>query len=163
MLTRDQLLDLARGRAATAFDRSIDVHISRLRHRLEVDPKEPDLIKTVRSEGYVFAAPVTLNGAGVVKRWWDSTTTTIALTVVVAMVLGVSLQQMVSSELLYLGLARQQNLQQENVRVFLRLPGRIAALLEVLDAMPDSERPAIIAAPSVPKSTFVFSMGLSRI
>lgn len=63
VLTRDQLLDLARGRAATAFDRSIDVHISRLRQRLEVDPKEPDLIKTVRSEGYVFAAPVTLNGA----------------------------------------------------------------------------------------------------
>jgi len=63
VLTRDQLLDLARGRTATAFDRSIDVHISRLRHRLEVDPKEPELIKTVRSGGYVFAAPVTLNGA----------------------------------------------------------------------------------------------------
>jgi two-component system OmpR family response regulator len=63
VLARDQLLDLARGRGATAFDRSIDVHIDRLRHRIEVDPKEPDLIKTVRSEGYVFAAPVTLNGA----------------------------------------------------------------------------------------------------
>ena len=63
VLTRDQLLDLARGRAATAFDRSIDVHISRLRHRIEVDPKEPKLIKTVRPGGYVFAAPVTLNGA----------------------------------------------------------------------------------------------------
>ncbi len=63
VLTRDQLLDLARGRAAEAFDRSIDVHISRLRHRIEVDPKEPELIKTVRSGGYVFAAPVTLNGS----------------------------------------------------------------------------------------------------
>jgi two-component system OmpR family response regulator len=63
VLTRDQLLDLARGRASTSFDRSIDVHISRLRHRIEVDPKEPELIKTVRSEGYVFTAPVTLNGA----------------------------------------------------------------------------------------------------
>ena len=63
VLNRDQLLDLARGRAATAFDRSIDVHISRLRHRIEVDPKEPKLIKTVRTGGYVFAAPVTLNGA----------------------------------------------------------------------------------------------------
>jgi hypothetical protein len=82
----------------------------------------------------------------VVKRWWDSTTTTIALAVVVAMVLGASLQQVVSSELLYLGLARQQNLQTENVRVFVQLPGRIAALLEVLDAMPDAERPAVIAA-----------------
>jgi len=63
VLTRDQLLDLARGRTATAFDRSIDVHISRLRHRIEVDPKEPKLIKTVRTGGYVFAVPVTLNGA----------------------------------------------------------------------------------------------------
>jgi two-component system OmpR family response regulator len=63
VLARDQLLDLARGRGATAFNRSIDVYISRLRHRIEVDPKEPDLIKTVRSGGYVFAAPVTLNGA----------------------------------------------------------------------------------------------------
>jgi two-component system OmpR family response regulator len=62
VLTRDQLLDLARGRAAVAFDRSIDVHVSRLRHRIEADPKEPELIKTVRSGGYVFAAPVTLNG-----------------------------------------------------------------------------------------------------
>lgn len=85
------------------------------------------------------------------KRWWDSTTTTIALTVVVAMVLGVSLQQMASSELLYLGQARKQNLQQEDVRVFLRLPGRIAALLEVLDAMPDAERGPIIAAAQRPQ------------
>ena len=60
--TRDQLLDLARGRAATAFDRSIDLHASRLRYRIEVDPKEPELIKTVRTGGYVFSAPVTLNG-----------------------------------------------------------------------------------------------------
>src|SRR5215467_2886467 len=63
VLSRDQLLDLSRGRAATAFDRSVDVQISRLRHKLEVDPKEPDLIKTVRSGGYVFAATVTAVGA----------------------------------------------------------------------------------------------------
>ena len=63
VLTRDQLLDLARGRAATAFDRSIEVHVSRLRHRIELDPKQPEMIKTVRSGGYVFAAPVTLNEA----------------------------------------------------------------------------------------------------
>jgi two-component system OmpR family response regulator len=60
VLTRDQLLDLARGRTTTAFDRSIDVHISRLRRRIEIDPKEPAMIKTVRSGGYFFAAPVTL-------------------------------------------------------------------------------------------------------
>ena len=63
VLSRDQLLDLARGRSADASDRSIDLLVSRLRHRIETDPKEPELIKTVRSGGYVFAAPVTLNGA----------------------------------------------------------------------------------------------------
>jgi DNA-binding winged helix-turn-helix (wHTH) protein len=61
--TRDQLLDLARGRSSDAFDRTIDLYISRLRHRLEADPKEPALIKTVRSEGYIFTSDVTLNGA----------------------------------------------------------------------------------------------------
>ncbi len=59
VLNREQLLDLARGRAADNFDRSIDVLISRLRRKIEVDPKEPALIKTVRHGGYVFAAPVT--------------------------------------------------------------------------------------------------------
>ena len=63
VLTRDQLVELARGRSAVAADRNIDVHISRLRHRLEVDPKEPELIKTIRGEGYVFAVAVKLNGA----------------------------------------------------------------------------------------------------
>ena len=55
VLTRNQLLDLVRGRGSTAFDRSIDVHISRLRHRIEDDAKQPEMIKTVRSGGYVFA------------------------------------------------------------------------------------------------------------
>ena len=62
ILTRDQLLDLARGRTASAFDRSIDVHISRLRHRIEVDTKNPEIIQTVRNGGYKCAAPVTKNG-----------------------------------------------------------------------------------------------------
>ncbi len=58
VLTRDQLIDLARGRASTPFDRSIDVQVSRLRRKIERDPKEPVLIKTVRSGGYVFSAVV---------------------------------------------------------------------------------------------------------
>jgi two-component system, OmpR family, response regulator len=62
VLTRDQLLDLSRGRAATSFERSVDVQISRLRHKIESDPKEPQLIKTVRSGGYVFAAAVAAVG-----------------------------------------------------------------------------------------------------
>jgi two-component system, OmpR family, response regulator len=63
VLSRDQLLDSARGRAGDAFDRTIDLYISRLRRRLEDDPKEPALIKTMRSEGYIFTADVTVNGA----------------------------------------------------------------------------------------------------
>jgi two-component system OmpR family response regulator len=60
VLTRDQLLDLARGRSAMPFDRSIDVQVSRLRRKIEPDPKEPSLIKTVRSGGYIFT-PVVAN------------------------------------------------------------------------------------------------------
>jgi two-component system, OmpR family, response regulator len=63
VLTRDQLLDIARGRSANVFDRSIDVQISRLRRKIEADPKEPAFIKTVRSGGYVFSAVVTATGA----------------------------------------------------------------------------------------------------
>jgi two-component system, OmpR family, response regulator len=54
VLTRDQLLDLARGREATPFDRSIDIQVSRLRRKIEPDPKNPTLIKTVRGGGYMF-------------------------------------------------------------------------------------------------------------
>jgi len=58
VLNRDQLVELTQGREADALDRSIDVQVSRLRHRLGDDPREPRLIKTVRGEGYVLAAPV---------------------------------------------------------------------------------------------------------
>jgi two-component system OmpR family response regulator len=59
VLSRDQLLDLARGRSAAPFDRSIDIQVMRLRRKIEADPKEPRLIKTVRGGGYMFAAEVT--------------------------------------------------------------------------------------------------------
>lgn len=58
VLTRDQLLDLSRGRAAGPFDRSIDVQVSRLRRKIEPDPREPTMIKTVRSGGYIFTPAV---------------------------------------------------------------------------------------------------------
>ena len=58
VLTRDQLLNLTQGRDADAFDRSIDLLVSRLRQRLREDAREPRYIKTVRSEGYVFCADV---------------------------------------------------------------------------------------------------------
>ena len=58
VLTRDQLLDLTRGRDTIPFDRSIDVQISRLRRKIEDDPREPVRIKTVRGGGCVFASEV---------------------------------------------------------------------------------------------------------
>jgi two-component system, OmpR family, response regulator len=54
-LTRDQLLDITRGREADVFDRSIDNAVSRLRRKIERDPKNPRLIKTVWGGGYLFA------------------------------------------------------------------------------------------------------------
>ena len=59
VLSRDQLLNLARGREAQAFDRAIDTQVSRLRRKLERDAKNPELIKTVWGGGYLFAAEVT--------------------------------------------------------------------------------------------------------
>ena len=58
VLSRDRLLDLTKGRDAQPFDRSIDVQVSRLRRKIEPDPKNPDMIKTVRSGGYIFTLPV---------------------------------------------------------------------------------------------------------
>jgi two-component system OmpR family response regulator len=58
VLTREQLIDLMISREAATFDRAIDVQVSRLRHRLREDAREPAIIKTLRSQGYVFAAPV---------------------------------------------------------------------------------------------------------
>jgi len=58
VLSREQLLDLARGRNAQAFDRSIDTQISRLRRKIEQDPRNPTIIKTVWGGGYVFAVDV---------------------------------------------------------------------------------------------------------
>lgn len=58
VLTRDQLLDLARGRGAALTDRSMDTQVSRLRRKIEPDPREPRLLKTVWGGGYVLAVPV---------------------------------------------------------------------------------------------------------
>ncbi len=58
VLSRDQLLDLTRGRSEAPFDRSVDMQVSRLRQKIEVDPAKPELIKTVRGGGYLFTPPV---------------------------------------------------------------------------------------------------------
>ncbi len=55
VLTREQIMEAVRGRELEAFDRSIDVHMGRIRAAIEVDPKEPLRIVTVRGVGYVFA------------------------------------------------------------------------------------------------------------
>jgi two-component system, OmpR family, response regulator len=61
VLSRDRLLDLARNREAGPFDRTIDVQVGRLRRKLEDDPQQPVMIKTVRGSGYIFTPPVEIS------------------------------------------------------------------------------------------------------
>jgi two-component system OmpR family response regulator len=58
VLSREQLLDLSRGRSATAFDRSVDTQVSRLRKKIERDPGDPRIIKTVWGGGYMLTPEV---------------------------------------------------------------------------------------------------------
>ena len=58
ILSRDQLLDVTQGRSAGVFERSIDILVSRLRRKIEDDPHHPNIIKTVRSGGYLFTPEV---------------------------------------------------------------------------------------------------------
>lgn len=62
VMSRDRLMDVLSGREAGPFDRSVDVMISRLPRRLGDDGREPEIIKTVRNEGYVLAAKVERKG-----------------------------------------------------------------------------------------------------
>jgi len=55
VLSRDSLMELLKGEPIEAFDRSIDVHMSRIRAAVEDDPKKPRRIITVRGAGYLFA------------------------------------------------------------------------------------------------------------
>ena len=59
VLSRDQLLDLTQGRAAGPFERSIDVLVSRIRQKIEQDPRNPEIIRTIRSGGYLFVPEIT--------------------------------------------------------------------------------------------------------
>jgi two-component system OmpR family response regulator len=58
ILSREQLVDLTQGRSLGAFDRSVDILVSRLRRKIEADPHQPSIIKTVRSGGYLFTSTV---------------------------------------------------------------------------------------------------------
>ena len=58
VLSRDQLVDITQGRSAGAFERSVDVLVSRIRRKIERDPHKPEIVKTVRSGGYLFAPTV---------------------------------------------------------------------------------------------------------
>jgi two-component system, OmpR family, response regulator len=58
VLNRNALMDLTRGRGWEAFDRTIDAQITRLRRKIEADPKNPTLVKSVRGVGYVFTAKI---------------------------------------------------------------------------------------------------------
>lgn len=57
VLTRDRLLDLAHNRDSDPFDRSIDIRITRIRRKVEIDPSKPEVIKTVRGAGYIYVPP----------------------------------------------------------------------------------------------------------
>ena len=59
VLSRDFLLEHTRGREGAAFDRTIDVQVGRLRKKLEANPEDPQIIKSVRGAGYILVAPVT--------------------------------------------------------------------------------------------------------
>jgi len=58
VLSRDSLLDLTQGRNAGSFERSIDVLVSRIRRKIEPNPDEASVIKTVRSGGYMFTPQI---------------------------------------------------------------------------------------------------------
>lgn len=58
VLSRDQLVEVTQGRTAGAFERSIDILVSRLRRKIERDPHHPEMIKTIRSGGYMFTPTV---------------------------------------------------------------------------------------------------------
>lgn len=58
VLSRDHLLDLTKNRLAGPYDRSIDIQISRLRHKIEKNPKQPQLIRTIRGGGYMLSTAV---------------------------------------------------------------------------------------------------------
>lgn len=58
VLSRDFLLERTHGRESGPYDRSVDIQLSRLRRKLEINPKEPAIIKTVRGGGYMFSLPV---------------------------------------------------------------------------------------------------------
>jgi two-component system, OmpR family, response regulator len=58
VLNRDQLLDLAKGRSAAPLDRSIDLQVSRLRRKIEEDARNPEMIKTIWGDGYIFTPAI---------------------------------------------------------------------------------------------------------
>jgi two-component system, OmpR family, phosphate regulon response regulator OmpR len=71
VLTRDQLLDMAHNRRWDPFDRSIDVRITRLRRKVEVDPSRPQTIKTIRSAGYMFEPRRDCRRLQLLRGWSD--------------------------------------------------------------------------------------------
>ena len=64
VLSRDRLMNLVKGTDWNAYDRAIDTQVARLRRKIENDPTQPDLIKTIRSAGYMFTAVVTTSATG---------------------------------------------------------------------------------------------------
>ena len=85
------------------------------------------------------------------NRRLDSVTATIGLTVIVALVLGFSLQRVVVVALPYFGFERRQELPEVKEPFLVQLPGRVAALLDILDRTPVADRPTVLAAAQIPQ------------
>ncbi len=139
VLNRDQLVDLTQGKEADPLDRSIDVQVSRLRHRLGDDPRDPRLIKTVRGEGYVLAVDV---AGGALMRLLPRSLFGRLLLVLSA---GLIVAQLLSATI---------NLAERD-RVLVRASGmqpaqRIADIVALLDSLNSAERDRIVGILSAP-------------
>ena len=151
VLSRDQLLDLGCGRGATTFDRTIDLYISRLRRRLEADPEGACADQDDAERGIHPHHQRHPQRSALVMRRPDSVTTTIWLAVVVAMVLGFSLQRAVTTVLPYFGFERQQQLPRSRSASCYSFRAEWPHCSISSMATPVADRPTVLATAQLPQ------------
>ena len=133
VLTREQLIDLTRGRDAEPFDRSIDNQISRLRKKLERDPSNPQIIKTVWGDGYQFAQ----RRRGGAMKWLLPRTMAgrLGILLVAALIVG----QIVAFGIFA---AERSDLSRAVART--QLANKVVTLIRVLDGVPATARSDVL-------------------